>query len=244
MSLDVFPDDSRQDAERVRAFFVDRWRLYRKVLTLDYLSHRDAYAALGAALKGVRAPFSFLDLGAGDADCTTAMLRELPVASYEAVDLSTVALGLAEENADRLSCPKRFTEADFAEYIANDSCGTFDVIFIGLSLHHLPTPDKAAFLPKLRSRLAEGGSFFFYEPIRGATESRRDVMERWWAHAQAEWTALNAAELEEVREHIFEHDYPEPLAGYEAMARAAGFRDFEVLYTSPGDFYALVRAST
>lgn len=243
MSLDVFPDESRQDAERVRAFF-DRWRLYRKVLTLDYLSHREAYAALGAALKSVRAPFSFLDLGAGDADCTTAMLRELPVASYEAVDLSGVALGLAEENAGRLSCPKRFTQADFAEYIAGDSCGTFDVIFIGLSLHHLPAADKAAFLPKLRSKLAEGGSFFFYEPIRNATESRADVMSRWWTHAQAAWIGLDSAELEEVREHIFEHDYPESLDAYETMARAGGFRDFEVLYVSPGDFYALVRAST
>jgi SAM-dependent methyltransferase len=233
-------DDPRQDPERVRAFF-DQWHIYRRVLELDYLHHRDAYAALAQALATRERPFSFLDLGAGDAVCTTRVLASLPVSRYEAVDLSAVALKLAEENAASLACAKTFTHADFVERVGVGG-EPFDVIFIGLSLHHLPARDKRALFPKLRTLLAEGGSFFCYEPIREPRESRDAVLARWWRHVEATWTELTPAELASVKEHVFGNDYPEPLADFEAVARAAGFRAFEALYTDEQRLYALLRA--
>ena len=233
-------DDPSQDPERVRAFF-DQWQIYRRVLELDYLHHRNAYAALAQALADRTQPFSFLDLGAGDAVCTTRVLGSLPVARYEAVDLSAVALKLAEENAAPLACPKAFTQADFVERVGAGG-EPFDVIFIGLSLHHLPARDKRAFFPKLRALLTEGGSFFCYEPIREPVETRNAVLARWWRHVEATWTELTPAELASVKEHVFSNDYPEPVTDFEAMARAAGFRAFEVLYTDEQQLYALFRA--
>jgi len=235
-----FTDDPSQDPERVRAFF-DQWQIYRRVLELDYLHHRAAYAALARALTNRERPFSFLDLGAGDAVCTTRVLASLPVSRYEAVDLSPVALKLAEENAAALACPKSFTHADFVERI-NAGGEPFDVIFIGLSLHHLPARDKRAFFPKLRALLAEGGSFFCYEPIREPDETRDAVLARWWRHVEATWTELTPAEAASVKEHVFGNDYPEPVADFETMAREAGFRDFSVLYTDAQRLYALIRA--
>jgi ubiquinone/menaquinone biosynthesis C-methylase UbiE len=235
-----FTDDPSQDPERVRAFF-DQWHIYRRVLELDYLHHRAAYAALTQALAGMGRPFSFLDLGAGDAVCTTRVLASLPVTRYEAVDLSAVALKLAEENAAPLMCPKTFTHANFMERIGAGG-EPFDVIFIGLSLHHLPARDKRAFFPKLRALLAEGGSFFCYEPIREPDESRDAVLARWWRHVESAWTELSPAELASVKDHVFGNDYPEPIADFETIAREAGFRSFEVLYTDEQQLYALFRA--
>jgi SAM-dependent methyltransferase len=233
-------DDPSQDPERVQAFF-DQWHIYRRVLELDYLHHRDAYAALARALARRKRPFSFLDLGAGDAVCTTRALASLPVSRYEAVDLSAVALQLAEKNATALACPKTFTHADFVERVGAGG-EDFDVIFIGLSLHHLPARDKRALFPKLRALLAGGGSFFCYEPIRETEESRYAVLARWWRHVEAIWTELSPAELASVKEHVFGNDYPEPVADFEAMARAGGFRDFAVLHMDAQRLYALLRA--
>lgn len=235
-----FTDDPSQDPERVRAFF-DQWQIYRRVLELDYLHHRDAYAALAQTLAKREQPFSFLDLGAGDAVCTTRALASLPVARYEAVDLSTVALKLAEENAAPLACTKTFAHANFVERVGTGG-EPFDVIFIGLSLHHLPARDKRAFFPKLRALLAEGGSFFCYEPIRESGETRNAVLARWWQHVETTWTELTSAELASVKDHVFGNDYPEPIADFETMAREAGFRSFEVLYTDEQQLYALFRS--
>jgi SAM-dependent methyltransferase len=235
-----FTDDPSQDPERVRAFF-DQWQIYHRVLELDYLHHRAAYAALAQALAGRERPFSFLDLGAGDAVCTTRVLSSLPVARYEAVDLSAVALKLAEENAGPLACPKTFTHADFVERVGAGG-EPFDVIFIGLSLHHLPARDKRAFFPKLRTLLNEGGSFFCYEPIREPDETRDEVLARWWRHVEATWNELTPAEAASVKEHVFGNDYPEPVTDFEAMAHAAGFHAFETLYTDEQRLYALFRA--
>jgi ubiquinone/menaquinone biosynthesis C-methylase UbiE len=233
-------DDPAQDPERVREFF-DQWQIYRRVLELDYLHHRDAYAVLARALAKREGPFSFLDLGAGDAVCTTRVLASMPIARYEAVDLSAVALKLAEENATALACAKTFTHADFVERVGAGG-EPFDVIFIGLSLHHLPARDQRAFFPKLRALLAEGGSFFCYEPICELDETRDAVLARWWRHVEATWTELSPAELASVKDHVFGNDYPEPVADFETMAREARFRAFDVLYMDEQRLYALMRA--
>ena len=84
-----------EDAVRVRQFF-DQWHVYKRVVALNYLHHREAYAALAEALDRFDRPFSFLDLGAGDAAWTSRILQGRPLVRYEAVDLSPVALlGLA-----------------------------------------------------------------------------------------------------------------------------------------------------
>lgn len=235
-------DEPHQEAERVRAFF-DQWQIYRRVLERDGLHHRAAYAALRSALAERPEPFSFLDLGAGDADCSTAALAGLPVAAYQAVDLSAVALELASKNAARLGGAVRLTRANFCEFI-RDSTDRFDVIFIGLSLHHLPAGDKQTFLPALRGRLAAGGRLFFYEPIRDPGEDRDAVLARWWRWVESAWTGLSADDRERVREHVFACDYPETLADFDAWCRAAGFAGTRVRFRDGERLYALVEAFT
>ncbi len=233
-------DDPHQDAEAVRAFF-DQWEVYRRVLEADCLHHRAAYAALRAALAGRTEPFSFLDLGAGDADCSTAALAGLPVREYVAVDLSRVALDLAAGNAARLGAAVRVEAGNFVDFVRGAE-ETFDVILIGLSLHHLPAGDKRAFLPALRARLRPGGALFFYEPIAAEGETRDAVLARWWDVVQATWTALSAEDRERVRAHVFASDYPEAEADYARWARAAGFAGVEVRFRDAEGLYALFEA--
>lgn len=233
-------DIAGQDTAEVRAFF-EQWAIYRKIVDRDYLHHRGAYEAVDRALAQIGRPFSFLDLGAGDADCTSRVLAGKPLASYQAVDLSETALQLARERTAAFGCPVRCTQGDFFEYVKGMQ-ETFDVAFIGLSLHHLTASGKRAFLPELRRIVSPGGRLIVYEPIRDPGESRDEVLARWWRHVESTWTALEPEELAKAKEHVFGNDYPEPLADYFEMMTAAGFSSAKVLYTDPQNLYAVIEA--
>jgi len=82
------------------ASFFDAWDTYQKVVTCDYMFHREIGAALNQLLRahfGGR-PFSILDLGCGDAATLTPLLEGLALQRYKGVDLSETALVLAAEN--------------------------------------------------------------------------------------------------------------------------------------------------
>lgn len=222
----------------VREFF-DQWHIYKKVVRCNYLHHREAYAALAEALNRFDRPFRFLDLGAGDAAWTSRVLAGRPVCRYEAVDLSPIALDLARDNLAGAAWETVFTEGDFGAALR--AGGTrHDVIFIGLSLHHLPRGDKEAFLPVVRRHLTEGGSFICYEPIHETGESRDQVLNRWWNLVLAQWTDLTAEERAAVHDHVFGNDYPESCEDYGVMAGAAGFAETRVLYRDPAGLYAVI----
>ena len=229
---------SGEETERVRQFF-DQWHLYKKVVAFNYLHHREAYAALAGALDRFDKPFRFLDLGAGDAAWTSQVLQGRPLRRYEAVDLSPVALDLARKNFARTDCEALFTVGDFCDALRSGS-DVEDVIFIGLSFHHLPLADKRVMLPVIRKRLAEHGSFLCYEPIHAENESRAQVLERWWQDVLRDWTELTPEELSAVQDHVFNNDYPESCETYARIAREAGFAETRVLYRDPHSFYAVI----
>lgn len=235
-------DCSQQDTEEVRAFF-EQWAIYRRIVDLDYLNHRGAYEAIGFALAKTGYPFSFLDLGAGDADRTSRVLAGKAVTRYEAVDLSEAALNLARGHAARLGCPVRFTQGDFFQLVPRMT-EVFDVVFIGLSLHHLVSADKRTFLPHLRRIVTPGGRLIVYEPIREPGESRDGVLSRWSRHVDSAWTELEPEELRKAKEHVFGNDFPEPIADYAGLMLEAGFAKTAVLYTDPANLYAVIQANS
>jgi SAM-dependent methyltransferase len=228
--------DPHQDPEQVRKFF-DQWGIYQKVVAHNYLHHREAYAAIAAILDRVETPFSFLDLGAGDAKWTSGVLAGRALRAYEAVDISAVALGLAEKNLEGFTGAKTFTQGDFFQDV-RERRGRWDVVFIGLSLHHLPRADKARFFPAVREILPPGGRLVFYEPVCDPGESRDEVLERWWRTAR-HWTALEPAELQAGKDHVFSSDYQETPETYDALARAAGFTGAALRYRDEDRLYAV-----
>ncbi|MFZ4681730.1 MAG: class I SAM-dependent methyltransferase [Terrimicrobiaceae bacterium] len=229
-------DNPPLPADAVQQFF-DQWEIYRKVVAADYLHHCGAYAAIGDVLRQIPRPFSFLDLGSGDASATAAVLKDSKFRSYEAVDISSVALSLAKKNMAGFSGGKKFIQGDFFQHVMNRS-EPCDVIFVGLSLHHLQAADKQAFIAKARELLPADGRLIFYEPIRYLTESREDILVRWWEVART-WTELNAGDLQKVKDHVFGYDYPEPVEWYAAMAERAGFRGTRVLFSDADRLYAV-----
>lgn len=238
MDAEMINDVLPRNAAAVRTFF-DGWSLYRRIVDHDYLCHRSASKALSEWLDGLDRPFTFLDLGCGDASFSSEILTGRPITSYTGIDLSPVALDLARENTAQIAAPVSLIDGDFLTGIASLP-GSYDVIYIGLSLHHLARSEKEFFFGELRRRVAPGGSLLVYDPILSPGEVRDAFMGRWVDHAKWTWKALTIEELDGAVEHVTTSDFPEEVGTLNRMAVSAGFHPAEVLFSDRSDFYALM----
>ena len=228
-------------SEAVHAFF-SQWDIYRLCIEHNTLFHREVGDILRRELQEQTEPFSFLDLACGDADLTAATLRGTKVNAYIGVDFSAPALALAANKVSELGCPRSLHEADFTEFLrANDT--HFDVIYLGLSLHHLERDAKRETVKDLRRATATGGLFYMFEPVLHGGERREDYVTRWVAAMDGPYDPFPAAARDALRDHVTESERPESIEHYLTSARDAGFADGEVLFTDPGNFYSLFKFS-
>lgn len=227
-------DDRDRRLGELRRFF-DHWSLFRKAIRGDHASHLGAYRALATLLSG-RRPFRLVDLGCGDACGTAWALAGSPVSSYVGVDLSPVALGLARLNLESVRCDKEFREEDFAAAV-RELQPRADVVWIGLSLHHLDHEAKRPFLEDVRRLLLPGGVLGVHDPFRAEGEGREEFHDRWWEICRDRWVALEMDEREALRDHVFAGDYPETGTGLAELAEEAGFRSCRLLFSDRDGIY-------
>ena len=220
--------------EEIRAFF-DGWSLFHKVILGDHSSHVGAYRALSTLLSG-RPPFRMLDLGCGDACGTGWALAGTSVSGWVGVDLSPVALGLARLNLQAVACAKEFLEEDFVLSVRQPR-PRVDVVWIGLSLHHLSHEAKRGFLEDVRRLLLPGGVLGIYDPFRADGEETDAFHERWWELCRTRWVALEPAEREALRDHVVASDHPESAGSLSELSGEAGFSSCRLLFSSPDGIY-------
>jgi ubiquinone/menaquinone biosynthesis C-methylase UbiE len=225
--------------EQAMGLFRRQWEVYRKLVENDYLFHAEASRVLHRVLLGEAAkPFRFLDLACGDAGAIVRALKGTQIAHYHGVDLAKPALDLARRNLDTLGCELELEEGDFIEAMRARP-EPADVVWIGLSLHHLATADKRTLMGEIRSVLGEGGLFLIYEPTMPDGEGRDRYLERCDRLCRSLWTALTPAEYEAVMTHIRTSDLPETVSSWIALGREAGFSAVQELYKAPTDLLRL-----
>lgn len=226
-------------SEAVHAFF-SQWDIYRLCIEHNTLFHREVGEILRRELLAHTEPFTFLDLACGDADLTAAALQGTKISAYTGVDFSAPALTLAANTIADLGCARTLLEADFTAFLCGNE-GTFDVIYLGLSLHHLETATKRATMAHLRRATAPGGVFYMFEPFLQPGESRDEYAERWAGAMDGPYDPFPAEARDALREHVRSSELPETREEYLASALAAGLGPGEVLFTDPDNFYSLFR---
>jgi ubiquinone/menaquinone biosynthesis C-methylase UbiE len=242
MELQDVLKKSGRDAESVREFF-NGWSLYRRIVDNDYLYHRSAREVLAtwldAWVEDSESSFTFLDLGCGDAAFSSGVLKGRNVAAYTGMDLSPVALDLARGNTSEIAAPVSLVPGDFMLELGTLP-SDYDIIYIGLSLHHLSRQEKEYFFGELRRKVAPGGAVLIFDPVLTLGESRDSYMGRWVDHAEWSWRALSVEEVAGAVQHVTSSDFPEEIATLNRMAIGAGFKPAEVLFMDRTDFYALM----
>jgi SAM-dependent methyltransferase len=219
--------------------FQNQWEVYQKFLQYDYLSNAEACAALHRFLvDDVARPFRFIDLACGDISGIVGTLRTTPIEHYRGVDLSGAALALAADNLPALPCPAELDEADFTVAM-RDLPQPADIVWISLSLHHLDTAAKGAFMREVREGLGPRGAFLAYEPTRRDGEDRPAYLDRFEAIGRRDWINLSGSEFTQAMRHVRACDLPETVAGWSELGQAAGFASTTQLYRSPTDLFRL-----
>ncbi|MFM8459587.1 MAG: class I SAM-dependent methyltransferase [Chthoniobacterales bacterium] len=229
-------------SEAVHAFF-SQWEIYRLCIEHNTLFHREVGEILRRELVARTEPFTFLDLACGDAELTAAALRGTKVCSYTGVDFSAPALALAGNKTAELRCPRSLHEADFTRFLRENK-QTFDVVYLGLSLHHLERENKKATMKHLCRAVAPGGTLYLFEPILDGGESREGYVARWAAAMDGPYDLFPAEARAALRDHVTESERPESAKDYHGFAREAGFTAAEILFTDLGHFYCLFKFST
>jgi SAM-dependent methyltransferase len=233
------PVEWRQDTNGVKDFF-DHWSIYQKAMDHNYLCHREVYGLLQDFLeKSFDQGFSLLDLGCGDASFMSLALKTTRIKTYCGVDLSPVALSLAQDNMASLDCKQTFVQGDFFS-VAQDPGISVDVIWVGLSLHHLPLPQKERFLEFSFKLLNDDGCLLIYEPTRRDNEDRESYLQRWCQECQTKWLALSPPEIEESQRHVQEADFPESVSTFAELGTGSGFARVTCLFTDPDDLYGFL----
>ncbi|HWQ19789.1 MAG TPA: class I SAM-dependent methyltransferase [Methanotrichaceae archaeon] len=240
MSLDqvcqVCEDGERIDA--VRTFF-DQWNLYQKIMHNDYLYHHKIYKMLHELLSvSSHEPFSVLDLGCGDAFFMSKALSGTPVDRYTGVDISAIALDLARNNMAERPCSKSFVNGDFYALLDGDM-DRFDLIWIGLSMHHLSLLQKDHFITRCCQILKPDGCLMAFEPTMRDGEDRDEFCRRWRNVCICKWNALSDEEKEAISGHVYSSDFPESLTTLRQIGTCHGFRDVKSLFCDPDEIYQL-----
>ena len=229
------PDRSRGPSQDL---FQHEWRTYRTLVDENYLFHREAYACLRQILiEGVRRPFRFLDVACGDATSAVDALTGTAITHYHGIDLSAAALELAGNALTRLDCPVALERADYVEALRHWSAPV-DVVWIGLSLHHLRTPEKLEVLRAIRNLLPQDGHLLLYEDASPDGEDRDAWLRRWDAQ-QPLWTAYAPEEWASITSHVHAADYPEPASRWVSLAAEAGFATAREVFVAPSDLLRL-----
>ena len=220
------------------AIFQQEWRIYRKMVDQNYLFHREAYAGLRRVLlEEAPRPFRFLDLACGDASAAADALEGTDIASYCGVDLSGEALRLASRALAKLACPVSLRQGDFVEALATWG-EPVDVVWIGLSLHHLLAPAKLEAMRAARRLIGANGVLLVYENASPDGEDREAWLQRWDLQ-ERDWTGLTPEEWRRMTTHVRTHDFAETVSRWRELGREAGFGDVHELFVAPTDLFRL-----
>lgn len=209
--------------------FFEGLATYELVVRENLMDHRGVYAILHEVLLAdTPRPFTSLDLACGSAAASVGALTGTGVGRYIGVDISEPSLALAERHLRNLPCQVELRCEDFVAAVERWG-EPIDVVWIGMSLHHLEAPQKLTFMRRISRIVPEGGLFMIWEPTCLEGESRAKWLDRFLT-LRAAWSAVSDEQFEAFNFHNRASDFPETASQWLELGREAGFSRAEEVY--------------
>ena len=222
----------------VQAGFENRC-VFNALKNHDVMGHGQVYAALGKILGRLQRPVRLLDVGCGDASDIKPLLATHGAGAYVGVDSSNEAVFQAAKTLAGLSASVRLIHGDYQETLTGPPA-SFDVIWVGLFLHHLGRIQKKEFLARAFDLLSMDGLVLAHDPLLAEHESREAYIARLEEHGRKHWAFLNPEQLAMASRHWTKHGRQERFSTLQELGRAAGFKTVSLLWSDPNRFYGLV----
>lgn len=229
--------------ESDQALFASGLSTYEKVVSLNYMAHREVYGLLRQVLLS-EAPerFVFLDLACSTATASVQALGGTDIGRYVGIDISQPSLKTAEIALRALPCQIDLRCQDFVEAIElwNEPV---HVVWIGQSLHHLRAPEKRRFMRRIRELLPDNGLFLIWEPTCFTGEDREKWFQR-FERLRPQWSMVSDDEFAAFASHCRSSDYAETSEEWKAIGREAGFERVDELLRVPNRLARVYRYSS
>lgn len=176
--------------------------------------------------------FTFLDLGAGTGAASQAILGRYPHASAILADFSAQMMGAGGQEMRPFDGRYRYVEFDMAagEWPALIP-PTVDAVITSLCVHHLPDDRKQGLFAEIFARLAPGGWYFNYDPVRPDDPVVGALWQRVNDEADPEATRKRLHRTPQQQARYENHvRYMIPLGRQLEYLRSAGFHGIDVYY--------------
>ncbi len=202
--------------------FRKTWATYQKVISNNFMFHREISTAVSKQLKGHPGPLNILDLGCGDAAHIGKILTPGQVAEYCGCDLSPYALDVARNNLEPLGIRVNLLCRDMVAVLKETPENHFDIVYSGYALHHLPIEEKQTFYKECRRTLRENGCVILVDVMLQEEQTRPAYLDSYCGAVATQWEALTPHERDQVQEHIRNCDFPETPTVFQRLAKNAG----------------------
>ena len=217
-----------------KKWLFDTWSIYDRVLDRNYMFHREIYGAVETFLRTELGgkPIRVLDLGCGSARHIAEVLRGHEVSEYVGYDLSEAALAHAQDSLAKLDCAVTLCCASLMDSLQHEEA-SFDLIFAGYALHHLPAQMKEIFSAGARGKLTRSGILALVDVVRDPAEDRDAWARNYCAWLRSDWNEFKPEEKDWMCDHISTSDFPWSDVELETLAKRAGFCETNSLMRLP-----------
>jgi tRNA (cmo5U34)-methyltransferase len=178
--------------------------------------------------------FTFLDLGAGTGAASRAVLDAYPRSTAILADFSAAMMSAGEQEMEPFAGRYRYIEFDMLAGVwPGEIPAAVDAVVTSMCVHHLPDRRKQGLFAEIRDRLAPGGWYLNYDPVR--TEDPL-VEEAWLRVSDREDPEMAVKRLNRNPQEQARYDnhirYMIPLGQQLAYLRAAGFEGIDIYLKS------------
>ena len=210
---------------------VETWAAEAEAQERKRVAHRRFLAGLLPFAE--QEEFTFLDLGAGTGAASRTILDLYPRSTAVLADFSAQMMRAGEREMQRFAGRYRYVEFDMSaggEWPAAIPAA-LDAVVTSMCVHHLPDERKQGLFAEIFGRLAPGGWYFNYDPVRGDDPVVEATWQRVSDHDDPEAAARRRHWRHENQEHWANHvRYMIPLGPQLGFLRAAGFEGVDVYW--------------